>query len=175
MICPERTTNLVRGKGFHDNDYVLQQFVDAGKYQEALDYFGFEGRYKGSSINSGRKDVEGSDFYGSTNPQTGAISYGNAAFDSYKKLLCTYIKERYHSQKIMNGYTFERQDFGIKYAPEERLGVIYAYRKSGLFIGSGIDVLSQIYFYQYKCYELPQSLFYNKKFWHFIYKTPRKW
>jgi len=120
------------------------------------------------------RSVEGSDFYGSTNPQTGAISYGNAAFDSYKKLLCTYIKERYHSQKIMNGYTFESQDFGMKYAPEERLGAIYAYKKSGLYLGNGMDILSQIYFYQNNC-ELPSSQYYSKRLWHIVYKTPRKW
>ena len=122
MVFPERTTNLVRGKGFHDNDYVLQQFVDAGKYQEALDYFGFEGRYV---------DKDGVSSY---NRNEGCIIYRNYSFDSYSELLYSYIKEMHHKKMFSQG-TNRMGNSGIfddDRWPEEREGAIRQYKMQGL-------------------------------------------
>ena len=184
MVFPERTTNLVRGKGFHDNDYVLKQFVEAGKYQEALDYFGFEGTYDPERHKS--KNYDAKDYYGCTNSTSGDIYWGNLAFDNYGTLLCTYMKELYTSRNVKTGQVAQLPtDFrglGCDMYLEEINGYIYAYKKQGLYghcnkalIFGGIEHyqrgLSMLNLGSSNPMTIPS---YPQRF-KFMYKMPRKW
>ncbi len=131
MIFPERTTNLVRGKGFHDNDYVLLQFVDAGKYQEALDYFGFEGRY-----------VEDDNDVSSFDPKTGTIRYRSLSFISYSELMYSYLKELFHKNR------YGDPENGLFVAPEgtpfDARSLPYAYKNKSYNVYEVIKPISGV-------------------------------
>jgi len=178
MIFPEQTTNFIRRGKFVNNDKMLSNFVSAGDYQGALDYFGFEGTYDSQSKKLAYMEGEGS-YYGRTT-KSGEIFYGNYAFGSYDDLFATYIKESYHRNKVISGNSFETQEVpkGAEYLsiyPEERLGFIHAYKNQGLYSSSRINFLSQISFYQLGCFNLSPSNYYQAKWWHTIYKIPRRW
>ncbi|MGI6322907.1 MAG: hypothetical protein ACOXZO_06275 [Bacteroidales bacterium] len=178
MIFPEQTTNFIRKGKFISNDKMLSNFVSAGDYQGALDYFGFEGTYDSQSKQLAYIEGEGS-YYGRTT-ESGKIFYGDYAFGSYSDLSATYMKESYHRNKILGGNSFETQETpkGAEYLsiyPEERLGFIHAYKYQGLYSGSRINFLSQISFYQLGCLNLSPSNYYQAKWWHIIYKIPRRW
>ncbi len=179
MVFPEHATNLVRGQGFRSNDRVLQRFVANGQHQRALDYFGFRGTYNPTKNNPDY--IQGGnvgDYSGNTN-SNGDISYGNGAFRNYDELYATYIKELYHSNKVLAGGSFEKQapipgsNIDISLFPEERLGFINQYKYMGLF-PKVKGVLGQIMYYQDGCLNLNSSQMFKPRFWHFIYKIPRK-
>jgi hypothetical protein len=176
MVFPERTTNLVRGQGFRNNNQVLQRYVDNNQHQKALDYFGFEGTY---NPNKKSKNYEADGYWGATHPTTGEISYGQYAFDDYATLYATYMKESYSSKNIKSGKSIAQipedlQGLGLDTYLEEINGYVYAYKRQGLYLGNKLP-WKGIEFYQGQL-----SLFgvnyssYPKKY-QFIYKTPRKW
>jgi hypothetical protein len=179
FLSSQNTINLVRGQGFHSNDYVLSRFISNEQYQEALDYFGIEGKYNPVKGKGGRY-VEGENYYGKT-LKNGDIEFGNSAFDSYGNLKLTSIKEEFHSLRAKSGIEFEKQflDFDLKgdlkMFPEERLGFIHAYKNQGLVFNSTINIKSQISYYQSQCFKLAETNYYRFKWWHFIYKIPRRW
>jgi hypothetical protein len=175
MVFPEQTTNLIRGQGFRNNDAVLSRFVEADNHQGALDYFGFEGKYLPNK-KPGAEYVEGNDYYGSTNPTSGNISYGKLAFSSYDNLFGTYHKELYTSLKVRQGKAVETFTLSglehMKYFPEEAKGFFHAFKRFGLYSNSSIDFFGQAnsYWSQVHCVPLIE-----KKWYHFIYKIPRRW
>ena len=172
MVFPERTTNLVRGKGFHDNDYVLKQFVEAGKYQEALDYFGFEGRYA-----EGKYDNRA--WFTSKD----GICYSKNAFDSYSDLLFSFLKERLEKYDYINNnremLSPSTGNFRIDIQPQELKNHILLYKKQGLFKGvdtylpikSVLDYMRTINTFGYT-YDMHKYT-YNKNVLHIPYKMPR--
>lgn len=180
-LTSDNVRNMVKGKGFKSNQGVFKDFA-AGKYtaeggvwqQDALDYFGFEGEYN-PKIKLPEYVMDNPDFYGATNPTTGNITYGNGAFDSFDKLKSTYYKEMFHRKRILSNIEPEMQMYDNTFFPEERLGFINQYQNSGLYPRSPINSMSQINYYQFGILDMPMSQYYQKKWWHFIYKTPRRW
>ena len=167
MIFPERTTNLVRGKGFHDNDYVLQQFVEAGKYQEALDYFGFEGRYEPE-----HPQFQKSQEPAFTDPKTGNIYYSQYPFEgNYHRLLYSALHEMKHSTHVKTGKYDNVEITPYISSQEEYDTYVYNYKNEGLYLNSGIDTYSRIKYYEYRMF----SDTFQKRWYHIVYKTPRKW
>ncbi|MFT4223136.1 RHS repeat domain-containing protein [Dysgonomonas sp.] len=183
FLSSEQFVNYSKGKGFINNDKVLynykrgfydNEWISSDKwYQDALDYFGFEGKY---NPNAQAPDYIGSnDYYGFTDWQ-GRINFGNSAFSSYDDLKATYIKELFHSNRIKSGIPFATQDIpGRKVYPEERLGFIHSYKNKGLYPKSSIDAMSNISYYQLGIEDMDMSEYYLPKWWHFIYKIPRRW
>jgi hypothetical protein len=178
MILPEHTTNLVRGQGFRSNNSVLQRFVANGQQQDALDYFGFEGTYIDD-------DGTSSFWFDKKNPSDYGIRYRNGSFISYEELYSSFLKEQFHLKR----YEQQRFDLGnsgvfsVDRWPEEKQGAIHQYKTRGLH-NNKADFLKTIRntegminrhnnwgdynpVYQYQSY-IP-------KWWHFIYKIPRKW
>ena len=181
-ITSENFSNMLKGEGFYTNENVFNNMIERGMDKQAiLDYFGFEGTYTGTAKGPSYVDGggEGASFFGSTNPQTGNISYGDLAFDSYDKLKMTYNKEMCHSLRVKNGIQLETQgtEFGehLKYYPEERLGFNHAYKNQGLYPSAGKGLMGNISFYQMQSFNLNPSQYYSAKWWHFIYKIPRRW
>lgn len=172
MVFPEQTTNLFRGQGFRSNNKVLQRFVANNQYQQALDYFGFEGEYRPNKA-KGAEYVEGEDYFGSTHPTTGDISFGNLAFDSYDILRGTYEKEKFTRTRVLNGTPLETTDLeNIKYFPEEALGFRHAFYYNGLYPYTSIDCLGQANAYWMSVYG---SEIRSPRYYDFIFKIPRKW
>ncbi|MGC9353309.1 MAG: RHS repeat-associated core domain-containing protein [Mariniphaga sp.] len=181
-LTSENFSNTLKGEGFYTNENVFNNMIERGMDKQAmLDYFGFEGTYTGTTKGPSYVDGggEGASFYGSTNPKTGSIKYGGLAFDSYDKLKMTYNKEMYHSLRVKNGIPLETQgtELGkhLKYYPEERLGFIHAYKNQGLYPSAGKGLMSNISYYQMQSFNLNPSQYYSAKWWHFIYKIPRRW
>lgn len=183
FLSSEEFVNYSRGKGFINNDKVLynykrgfydNEWISSDKwYQDALDYFGFEGTY--NPYAKSPDYVEGNDYYGFTD-WNGRINYGNSAFSSYDELKATYIKELFHSNRIKSGIPFATQDVpGAVVHPEERLGFIHSYKNKGLYPKSNLDAMSNISYYQLGIEAMDMSEYYRPKWWHFIYKIPRRW
>ena len=192
FLSSEHFQNFSNRKGFLTNDQVLENFK-TGLYdipegstwqQEVLNYFGMDAKYLARKPKGGEY-VKSEGFYGSTNPETGQISIGNYAFESYDQLNFTYNKELYHSLKIKNGIPFAKQNVdlvGISefvrdeliYAPEDRLGFLHMYKNQGLCIKHGNNIISNIWAYTNKCFGMEDVVF-KEKWWHFIYKIPRRW
>ena len=175
MVLPEHTTNLVRGQGFRSNDYVLRRFVANNQHQEALQYFDIEGKYHPQKA-KGAEYVEGTNYYGSTNPKTGDISFGDLAFDSYDNLRGIYEKELYSSNKVHRGEnleTFEEEGLeSMLYFPEEARGFLHAGYKNNLYPNSTIDFFGQANAYWNSVNGIPIR---SPRFYDFIFKIPRKW
>jgi RHS repeat-associated protein len=175
-VTSENMNNLFKGEGFYTNENVFNHMIDIGMdKQSILDYFGFKGTYNSSAKPPSYAGGGGS-YYGFTE-QNGEINYGDYAFSSYEKLKITYIKESYHSTKVLSGQTFAMQEAPGEMAifPEERLGFIYAYKNQGLALHSEINLLSQIRYYQFQSFNIDPADWYLQKWWHFIYKIPRRW
>ena len=186
-LTSDNMKNMFKGKGFKSNQSVFKDF-STGKYtaeggiwqQDALDYFGFEGEYDPNI--SGPSYVESNaGAYGSTDPISKTIRYGDGAFDSFDNLKGTYYKEMYHRERLLSGKKLLSQDSkdlpaGYKefyYAPEEAMGFTHQYKNIGLYPRITINSFSQISYYQFNTFNLES--FYSKKWWHFIYKVPRRW
>ncbi len=77
----------------------MKDFVSQSKQQEALDYFGFKGKYDPSTLFN--NDVGGGDAI--VNLRTGEIFYNEGAFNSgYDRLVFAADHELIHSQNILS-------------------------------------------------------------------------
>jgi len=181
MVLEEHTTNFARGQGFRNNNQVLNHFVAKGQHQEALKYFGFKGDY----VNG-----EGTSFSWFKKDGSSGINFRDDAFTSYDALLSTYMKEQYHLSRFaksgFNGFELaDADEFSYARHPEERLGVIHQYENQGLFYRDSYNkgllriirgLETDIVNYNDYIYRTPyQFTPYQNKWWHFIYKIPRKW
>ena len=178
-VSSENMSNLFKGEGFYTNENVFNNMMGRGMgKKEMLDYFGFEGTYNPTAKSPSY--VEGKGYYGYTGVD-GEINYGDFAFNSYDNFKITNIKESYHSAKALSGQPFATQDVipgmnkSIQIYPEERLGFISAYKNQGLALHSTFNLNSQIGYYQIQCFNLDQANWYLPKWWHFMYKIPRRW
>ncbi len=175
MIFPEETTNFLRSGKFYNNDQMLNYFTDKGEYQKALEYFGFEGEYSEKYGNDGWYDTK-----------TNEIYYSEGAFTSFDDLLQTNLKETYEKKRFNKGKWTQPDKptgmFSYDKEPEEYSGHKYLYRQKGLFSSSKIDEIKTIQsvegnltryngyfpgFYSFTAF--------HTRWWHFIYKIPRKW
>ena len=188
-LTSDNMKNMFKGKGFKSNQNVFKDF-SAGKYtaeggvwqQDALDYFGFDGEYV-ENFSGPKYVMDGQGALGSTDINTAQIRYGKSAFQSFDDLYATYDKEMFHRKRFLSGVSPEKQDLtgwpleykNRHYFPEERLGFIHQYQKSGLYPRTSIGSLSQITYYQMNTFDMLESQYYKRKWWHFIYKIPRRW
>ena len=188
MVYPEHTTNWARGKGFHSNDKVLENFIwgrydkdwsnDIGSeganwYNDALNYFGFEGTYDPSQINPG-----------GFNKENGAISFNSVAFSrNFDYLKAIYMEEKFHSRDYKYGESIAPKDAN-PHEYEEWRAQKYLYRNQGLFRKSGESWVNRIDFRGgragiYENIVTPTgnySTSFVPKWWHKpIYRIPRKW
>ena len=136
MVCPEHTTNLIRGQGFRSNDQVLQRFVANNQHQQALDYFGFEGRYDSDCPDPGITDRKGL-----------TITYGDQAFENgFDFLYFTADHEQRHLADFKSdkykGFDGPLDD--IAHAEEEWSTYLYNYRRQGLYIKHGLNLRDRI-------------------------------
>lgn len=188
-LTSDNMKNMFKGKGFKSNQSVFKDF-SAGKYtaeggvwqQDAIDYFGFEGEYDPNIL--GPDYVESNaGAYGATDLISKTIRYGDGAFDSFDNLKGTYYKEMYHRKRLLLGMSPEQQDVTgwpkeykrTRYFPEERLGFIHQYQNGGLYPRTSIGSMDQISYYQMNIFDMLESQYYDGKWWHFIYKIPRRW
>lgn len=81
----------------------------------------------------------------------------------------------FHRKRILSNIEPEKQMYDNAFFPEERLGFINQYQNSGLYPRSPINSMSQINYYQFGILDMPVSQYYQKEWWHFVYKTPRRW
>ena len=188
-LTSDNMKNMFKGKGFKSNQNVFKDF-SAGKYtaeggvwqQDALDYFGFDGEYV-ENFSGPKYVMDGQGALGSTDINTAQIRYGKSAFQSFDDLYATYDKEMFHRKRFLSGVSPEKQDLtgwpleykNRHYFPEERLGFIHQYQNSGLYPRTSIGSLSQITYYQMNTFDMLESQYYKRKWWHFIYKIPRRW
>jgi RHS repeat-associated protein len=167
MVYPEHTTNFVRGQGFRSNNQVLSRFVVNGQQQKALDYFGFKGDYDAGLGAGGQYDS-----------QYDCISYGKSAFDSYDHLLSVYKEETFHQKDFLIYKSKAPSNIEDLHAYEEWRAQMYLYKGQGLYSNSGVNWKQRINMYGniagvYNTLLNPDL--FQSKWWHFIYKIPRRW
>jgi hypothetical protein len=164
MFLEEQATNLVRGQGFRSNDQVLSRFVANENYQGALDYFGFEGIYDPEAGNS------------HFDPNDGTIHINNNAFSkNFDYLHGIYSEELFHSKDYQYALSHTPKDV-LPHQYEEWRAQNHLYKNQGLYFNSGIDWVQRINYWgiQAGIYDMYTPLF-MPKWWHFIYKIPRRW
>lgn len=183
MIFPEKTTNFFRGKGFNNNDQVLSQFVDAGDYQEALDYFGFEGTF--DPDNEIFKRGNGQAAAAAVDSRTGEIFYNEGSYYSYAELAFTARHEQIHSQNVRSGkYEGVEIDYMVA-GNEEWSTYLQNYKEYGLYPypKGRNELISRINQYGlqagiYEYVKTPTSFYstlFTPRWWHVIYRIPRRW
>jgi hypothetical protein len=176
-LTSENLSNTMKGEGFYTNENVFNNMIERGADKQAmLDYFGFEGAYNPGLTS---KNFQANDYWGATNSKTGQISYGNLAFDDYATLKGTYIKESFHSRKILNGLSLEKlpqdlQGFGMDTYLEEIHGYVHMYRNQGLFIGHNMP-MKGVNFYQSQLNLFSVSYPTYPSRFQWIYQIPRRW
>ena len=173
LTSPE-FNNLVNGKGFNNNNKVLDNFR-AGKYtipkestwqQEALNYFGFEGQYDPDIKSVGQFDTK-----------TEVISYGKTAFSkNYDYLKAVYGEEAFHKLDYLVYEDKVPKNVYDPYMYEEWRAQFHMYKNQGLYRKSGFNWVERLNSYgvQSGLYDSYTSLF-ESKWWHFMYKIPRRW
>ena len=180
--------NMFKGKGFKSNQSVFKDF-SAGKYtaeggvwqQDALDYFGFEGKYDPNNPLFG----ENANYPGITNVQTGEIFYHDAPFEkNYDYLKFVADHEGMHSRHVLSGKYANRVLDNIEIGSEEWSVYMHNYKNQGLYPKHGMqDLVNRINDYGtnagfYGPQITPNG--YSRtnfviKPWHVIYKIPRRW
>jgi len=169
MICPERVTNFVREQGFKTNNHVLQNFVANKQQQMALDYFGFEGTYDPNN----ELFKKYGPYPAITDPKTGDIFYNDQPFEgNFDRFYLTAAHEMRHRRNVLSG-----KYKGVKITPEiaalEEISTYqYNYRNQGLYLNHGIDLIWRI---NSSGWPVMIDMEFSKKWWHFIYRIPRKW
>ncbi|NLE05703.1 MAG: hypothetical protein GX638_13020 [Crenarchaeota archaeon] len=177
----EQFGNMVNGQGFRSNDNVLKSFVSKGKYQEALDYFGIQGKYDPSNQIFNNEVGGGA---AAVDPETGEIFWGDGAFNyGYDRLAFAADHELIHSQNVLSGkYKDVKIDFEVA-GREEWSTYMKNYQRQGLYHNHGVNIISRINQYGsqagiYGTYVTPTGSYssnFNVQWWHFIYKIPRRW
>lgn len=177
-VTSENMSNLSRGEGFKTNSRVFDQMIGRGTgKQDILDYFGFKGEYNPNVISAGY-DTGAGNYWGVTRAD-GTINYGNNAFENYATLKGTYIKETYHSRKVLSGEKYTAMPAGspksMNLHLEEMNGYNYAYRKQGLFSGHSIPFETSVHRFtdELTLFEIPFKPLPSHSSW--IYKIPRRW
>jgi RHS repeat-associated protein len=169
--------NAFRGQRFRSNTRVLADFVAAGNHQGALDYFGFKGTYDPSKTGGNP---------GATNTKTGAISYSDNAFGiyddqgnftaSYHRLASVVDHEYFHQANVLSGkYSKMERPIPLDIVGQEEHGAyMHNYRRQGLYPNHGISLGTSIDFYGLQA-GLYGPSFFQPKWWHSIYRIPRRY
>jgi hypothetical protein len=176
-LFPERTSNFFKGKGFKNNDQVLNQFIADGEYQKALDYFGIKGKYDPN--NRLFKNISA---YAVTDPVTGEIFYSDNAFTGgYDRLAFIADHERIHSDNVLSGMYDGVKIDDVMRAREEWGTYMQNYKRQGLYPNHGMDIIESINYYGipamiYSSYVTPTGIYsnqFNARWWHYMYQIPR--
>ncbi|MGM0653690.1 MAG: hypothetical protein ACQES4_13065, partial [Bacillota bacterium] len=187
-LTSENFSNWTKGKGFYNNENVFNNFK-TGKYripeggtwqQEALDHFGYEGTYDPNAPLFQRYGAHP----GITDPQTGDIFYHDYPFEgNFDRLALTADHEMVHSRNVLSGkYNGVQIDFEVA-GKEEWSTYLHNYRNQGLYPNHGTPLVSRINHYGiqggiYETVVSPSGSYstqFNRKWWHFLYRIPRRW
>jgi hypothetical protein len=170
MIFPEQTTNFIRRGKFASNDKMLSNFVSAGDYQGALDYFGFDGTY--DPINKITADPAETDI------TTGRILYNEKAFSGNYDNLYSIADHELRHQRNIGKYKGVKLTAEMR-ANEEYSTYVYNYKRQGLYLSIDKESLGwRINGYGTSAGIDPNIIFryqFNIPWWHFIYRIPRRW
>lgn len=183
LMTSESFNNWTKGKGFNNNEQVLNNFRNSGSetwQQDALDYFRFEGTYVTEKPKGADYILdENKAFDAATNIKNGSISFGDPAFDSYAKLRGTYEKELYTHNKIIRGKNIaisnEYFSKDTKYALEEAYGFRHAYRNLGLYPTTTVDYFNNANAYWILSNPVGELELIKRNPFNFIYTIPRRW
>jgi hypothetical protein len=171
MILPERTTNLIRRQRFRNNDQVLANFVANKQYQRALNYFGFKGKYDPTNDLFKLEGAGDAIFH----PKSNGIYYRNNAFQhGYDYLYAAYMEEQFHSTDYLIAASKAPSEVFDLHNYEEWRAQMYLYKNQGLYPNSGNNWVQRINYYGIQSGLYSPSVF-NSKWWHSIYKIPRRW
>ena len=182
MVYPEHTTNWVRGKGFNSNDKVLENFIwgrydkdwsddigtgGANWYNAALKYFGFKGTYDPNIVGSAQFDTN-----------DGSIKYRDDVFSSYDRLRAAYKEELFHSKDYLTYKSKMPTGISDEHAYEEFRAQVHMYKNQGLYPKSGFKWGDRINIWGSAAGVNPDKIIrynFDRPWWHFVYKIPRKW
>jgi RHS repeat-associated protein len=187
-ISSPQLKNAWKGQGFRNNDKVLADFVWNGKYQEALEYFGFGGKfmdipfeYDIEKLGQNARDPGTLTplFSGETDVASKSIIYSTEAFSdggkvSYDKLKYVFMKEKFQLDRVLRGKVVRDTDLpsSMQLYPEEINGAMYAYKNQGLYSGyaRNQNFLRMITSFQ----EQASYRAYSENWWDFLYRLPRR-
>ena len=185
-IFSENMSNELRGKGFKTNENVFKDFA-AYKYpsngqvwqQNALDYFGFKGKY--DPTNPLFKSSTGAAV---TDPKTGNIFYNVASFNrGYQILKYNADHEFIHQTHVLTGKAPRNVITKEMYDYEEFLTYKETYSNGGLYNGLHLDgakgngILQRLNQHLWNLQTIPK--YYNLQFQpskvlDFLYSIPRR-
>jgi RHS repeat-associated protein len=172
--------NMTRRQGFKNNDKVLKNFVNKEEHQKALEYFGFKGQYDPDNPLFNKVDGGASAI---THPKTGEIFYNESAFNyNYDRLKFIANHELIHSQNVLSGKFNGIQIDRIVRNEEEWSTYMKNYKRQGLYPKHGFDIAGSINIHGYEAEIYGITIFpggshiteFNKQWWHFIYRIPRR-
>ncbi len=176
-VFSENVSNLFKGEGFYTNENVFNHMIANGvSKQDILKYFKFEGKYyNGKYDNDAWFD-----------PKNG-IGYSDGAFISYHNLKQSNTKVMFEKIAYLNKSRVVPQNptgvFDIDRWQQEFEGHKYLYKNKGFYPKATPDpimplneTIKQMQFYNTiygnPIFNVPS---FNKEWWHFIYKIPRRW
>jgi hypothetical protein len=172
LLASQEFSNLTKGQGFNSNTDVLNKFAKNGKYQEALDYFGFEGKYDPNVLDKdGNKYFDSNpDTYAITDPKTGNISYHDRAFnDGFDHLFATYDHERVHVKQFMEG---RLKNVSLDDSQTlEFEGYYHNFKNEGLYLNNKYNFKNQVS--GFVGFRFPGS-FQDSAWYDFLFKIPRR-
>lgn len=182
-LTSENLKNAFRGKGFKTNANVFKDYKaglypdEADSWQKAvLKYFEFEGQYIQGSYDN---DAWYNSSFG--------ICYSDGAFTSYDDLLCSYTKESLERYKYQTHNMAKPAnptgEFSIDRWSAEYEGQLNLYKNKGLYprvttslskaVTNCIDAMNtQNLLYGEEIFLVPS---FKEKWWHFIYRIPRRY
>jgi len=169
--------NAFKGQKFRSNSKVLADFVKAGDYQGALKYFRFQGTYDPSRT-AGNPGV--------TDTKTGEIFYADNAFGvydgngnftaDYSVLRSNVDHELFHRTSVLSGKYGGKQITPEMRGLEEHGAYLRNYKRNGLYPGArkaGLEDILNSHGLVGGLYD--GTKFFQAKWWHFIYRIPRRY
>ena len=174
-LTSENLSNWTNGEGFYTNENVFNSMMERGMEKQAmLDYFGLKGDY-----NPDNPMFKGGNDPGITDPKTGKIFYNDKAFSSYDNLKFTADHELRHRHDILSG---KYKDINLTtklMANEEFYTYTYNYRRQGLYPNHTMNLSARLNAYGTRAGINIDEIFkydsFDRSWWHFIYKIPRRW
>lgn len=193
-VTSDNMNNLFKGQGFRSNDEVLQNFVSAGSYEDALSYYKMNAEFNSSYLST-----DGSAYRGYFDASSNSIHLSELAFKytsegkaSFDLLNSVYQKELWHQTRSLSGLAFSdvgdnwMQPFKNSRRAEDALGHAFQQKNSGAFpsvqrnspnsFGLGFqNQISQASMYAREHFHPSiYNLFYKHGIQEFIYNIPRR-
>lgn len=155
---------------------MLRNF-EAGRYgitqgstwqQDALDYFGFEGIYDPSAPLFQKHGPHPA----ITDPVTGEIFYHDFPFEgNFDRLAFIANHEKVHRINVLSGKYEGVKITRVIQGLEEFNTYLHNYMNQGLYPNHGFNIVERLKVNEW------QALrdYFTPKWWHFIYRIPRRW